>query len=166
MYFMIQKIFYLPIILSLSISCEVSLPNTSVGSGSDAKTNLRVVNITCSEASNCKSRQGDNLSSFVFYTSDKCSDLDASSPILAQAKKDLSCADNTNCQGKVSNFLDENNEEKTIILETGKYTLVSFVDLDANEFYDSGEPFYCNEEIELSISKRLTEIYIEINQVY
>lgn len=148
-----MKVSWLICLFSL-ISCEVIPPGTSSDSRGEVEVRARNVLVKCSELDSCSSSE----KMIARYYSDSCKNIDLSSKIIAQAKKE------NNCQGDVCysllNKFSLDGEE--ILVEEGLYSLEVFLDLNQNESVDIGEPYFCANELELTKQKQIINIEITI----
>ncbi len=150
------------LILLILSSCRLNLPVVG-DEGDDLEVGLRDVSINCIEDTECQTTSIAENEIFVFYSKDRCIDFNLETSILAMAHAKVSC-DTSGCK---SSFEDYTNAKETVAvfwLDRGIYTLMSFVDLNANESLDEDEPYFCNEEVELASNK--INIDLEINIEY
>ena len=160
---MARKILYCFIIAFLFVSCLVTPPSTD-SEKSVSKTNLRSIEIECTESTYCLNSNS-SLEVIALYTTDECNSIDVTSPVIGQAREELIC-DEDGCTAYVKSFKKLGGIEDAVVTDTGYYTLAVFVDINKNEFPDNNEPFYCNADVDIRSTKRLTNIKVEINRKF
>ena len=150
-----------PFLFILFGSCELIAPNTSTGSGAQV-TNLRNIKVICEQEDIPVCFGSDNTyKAIVRYSKEPCKDLDHLSLYFAQGSAELLCSsDECNALVKDFEFVD------TSYVDSGEYTLLSFIDKNQNENLDIDEPFFCAEGVELNASKRLVNIDVKILRLY
>ncbi len=183
---MFKQIFITIIISSCFTACVLTPPSTSPEGSKVIMSNLRSVEVRCSEESVCLTKnEGEELKAVVFYAKEECRLFDNSSEVVAMQAAALNCGVKTEapanpldspkstsvapgvaaaaepCHAKLESFLDLNGD-KLLLVEEGQYSLLAFIDVNQNNFPDVGEPFYCNDTVEISPYKRLVNISLQI----
>ena len=167
---MLQNLLSLILCLTL-FSCQITPPETAGGSGT-VKTNLRNISVLCTLEDHCEAtddgEQEMDDKVYALYTTDECINIDTSSPLLAVSSKKLHC-DQAGCSSYLKDFVDPMSvilSEDPVVVDDGKYTLAVFVDLNESGLPDLGEPFYCNDEVEINPGKRLIVVSVLIDRVF
>ncbi|MFT6632446.1 MAG: hypothetical protein ACJAS4_002409 [Bacteriovoracaceae bacterium] len=160
---MARKILYCFIIAFLFVSCLVTPPSTD-SEKSVIQTNLRNIEIKCSESTHCLNSNS-SFEVIALYTTDECNSIEVTSPVIGQAREKLIC-DEDGCTAYAKSFKKQGGVEDAIVTDSGYYTLAVFVDINNNEFPDKDEPFYCNADVDIFFTKRLTNIKVEINRKF
>jgi hypothetical protein len=141
------------------------MQGVSEKSGEKSKYKVRNISVSCTSRPDCSEGDAHNNLLYVLYTTDECGSFGLSTPVIAQATKKIKCREGL-CAVKVNNFKMNNSHENLTHLPQGTYTLVSFVDMNDNESLDLGEPFFCSENIEISVMESLKEVFIEMKINY
>ncbi len=157
---MLRKILYFLLISFFFVSCLVTPPSDSSGK-TEYKSNLRNIEVVCTEDTHCKNNSASSFEVVAMYTTDECNDVDLSSPIIGISREDLQC-DSSECSAFVKSFKEDSGIEDVNKTIEGIYTLAVFVDVNNNEFPDKNEPFYCNADVVISTARRLTNIKVEV----
>lgn len=154
------KLIILLTLLTSFTSCRLNLPVIG-DAGTDDTVGLRNVSISCIEDTQCQTSSIVENEIFVFYSKDRCIDFNRETSVLAMARSSVSCS----LSGCTKYFEDYTTAKETVSvfwLDKGFYTVMSFVDLNANESLDDDEPYFCNEEVELASKKVNVDLDISI----
>lgn len=148
------KLFMLMLFIT---ACKAIPPGLGESSG-DAYFYVRSVKITCADTVEiCDDRSANNLDAVVMYTTDLCQDFTDSSPVVALGASKVLCNDQ-NCISNIVTF--KNGESPLESLPSGSYSLVSFIDVNANSLPDSDEPYLCAHDVQISALKNSTRIEV------
>lgn len=147
------------LVLILFTSCIIEPPDLS-GISEDDSFFIRKVDVECEDTvAICSDQSANAYEAIVMYTTDTCQDFDLSSPVVAMGTSTVSCDDDT-CFSTHNEFTESNGEVALESLPAGRYSLVSFIDVNANSFPDSDEPYLCAHEIQISALKANARIQV------
>ena len=131
-------------------ACEFEPPGLEQSEG-EAFFKIRTVQLNCTgSVDECKDDSLDDVTAITFYTEEDCNNIVDSTPTVATGSSPLTC-DSNSCNTEINEFSKGGAPVES--LSQGSYTLVSFIDLNANSLPDLDEPYFCAHEVQISASK-------------
>ena len=116
------------------------IPGIGEDSGnSDQLYPVRSIKVICTVSGDCTSNNITTENMYIIYSRDRCSNMSNNYVAIAQSFSSLSC-DANKCEARFDTFYETNSKLVEVSeLESGQYTLISFIDLNFNESIDLNE---------------------------
>jgi hypothetical protein len=153
---MIKSVFFLILLLSIVGCAKESDDNDSSSGG--ATTIIPDVTFSCSNSTNCADDSANAKVTYVVFYKVACSSIGSpnSTNAYALGAGSTSCSGGT-CTGTVSTFTDfESNSVSTVDADVSTMTVYAYIDINDNSSPDSGEPYYCADNVDFTTAISMT----------
>lgn len=148
----------------LLTSCLITPPD-----GDDSRATslsyLRNIEVTCITPMKCVNESAENFTLITIYTTAYCNNFSEFSPLLAIGGSNIDCDDDI-CTASVKSYTNVEGTEDLRDIVSGNYTVITFIDINKNRWPSNNEPYFCSDEVDISLNKKNTALAIEIKELW